>query len=420
MADSLYCALASNSLSFGASGSSRPCCAVDTHYWPNAKHELPKFDNKVISWFNNEDLVSLRKKLLAGEWDPICNMCKSREEYGQLSTRQIFNSTMGAIEQKTGINLHVDSATIPDLSKIFLLDITVGNVCNSACLMCNASASTLWAKEQEIITGNAITWLRPNWFTKENVPVLIDDLPNLKAIQFLGGEPTINETHIFLLKRLIEQGRASKITLGYVTNLTGISKELLELWSHFDTKHITISVDGVGPVNEYIRYPFSWTKVSSQVENLKRIADSDGNYNIGLSHTVISLNLLTIDVLLEWWEGQVSSSPSVLRSLPHIQCVNNPSYFNPLYMPHEMKDEARKSLDRLATFASTHSLGDKYTPAINNIAATVLDAEVDEELRMIQWLKMQSFVESLDKHRNRNIFNYIPYMEKYWIHNGNS
>ena len=413
---SLYCALASNSISFGYDGTIRPCCAVDTYFWPGQnRHRLANYDNNVVKWFNNDELVSLRTKLLDGKWDPICNMCRTREQHGQASTRQIFNNTLDSVETRLNKNLHTSTAVIPDLSNIFLLDITVGNKCNSACLMCNESASSLWKKEQEIITGEKMNWVTPNWFTEENIPNLIDNLPNLSAIQFLGGEPTINEPHIFLLKRLIAQGRAKNITLGYVTNLTGVSDELLELWSHFSTKHITISIDGVGPINEYIRYPFSWNKVVSQLENLKEIAKQHGNYHIGLSHTVISLNLLTLDNLIDWWETQIETNSSILKSLPHIQCVNNPDYFDPIYMPDQMKEKAKDTLQRVIQLSADRNLGEKYTPAINNILNNVINKQVDSELQTTKWLEMQKFVSSLDKHRNRNIFDYIPYMKDYWI-----
>ena len=412
---SLYCALASNSISFGYDGTIRPCCAVDTYFWPGqTRHKLKNYDNDVVKWFNNDKLVSLRTKLLNGKWDPICNMCRTREQHGQASTRQIFNNTLDSVETILNKNLHTSTANIPDLSNIFLLDITVGNTCNSACLMCNASASSLWKKEQEIITGIKMDWITPNWFTEENIPNLIDNLPNLSAIQFLGGEPTINEPHIFLLKRLIDQGRAKNITLGYVTNLTGVSDELLELWSHFSTKHITISVDGVGPINEYIRYPFSWNKVVSQLDNLKEIAKQHGNYHIGLSHTVISLNLLTLDSLIDWWETQIETNSSILKSLPHIQCVNNPDYFDPIYMPNKMKEKAKDTLQRVIKMSVDRNLGEKYTPAVNNILNTIRK-KVDSDLRTTKWLEMQKFITSLDKHRNRNIFDYIPYMKDYWI-----
>jgi hypothetical protein len=84
-------------------------------------------------------------------------------------------------------------------------------------------------------------------------------------------------------------------------------------------------------------------------------------------------------------------------------------------MPKEMKDEVRVSLARLEKFIEEKNLVDKYLPVIKNITTNVLDVEVDEEYRRTVWLKMQKFLTDLDKYRGRNIFDYLPYMKKYWI-----
>lgn len=410
----IYCALAFNSVSFGPHGGSRPCCAVDTFFWRESKHVLSDYGNKLEPWFNNPDLINLRKDLLAGKWNPICNLCKIREEHNQPSTRTIFNDMLENVEKTTGTDWKINQTEITDFSKIFLLDVTVGNKCNSACVMCNESNSSLWAKEQEEITGVKFNH-NPNWFDAKHVPELVDKLTNLRAVQFIGGEPTVNDDHIVLLKRLIDSGRSKNITLNYVTNLTGISEELLELWRHFSTKYITMSIDGVGTVNEYIRYPFSWEKVTRQVEKLKKIADKEGNYHLGLSHTITSLNLLTFSDMIKWWEEQVKSSSYVATWLPHIQCVNNPDYFDPVYAPPAMKIATESMLKELEDYLILNNLDNKYRSAIENIRTNVIRKTVEETKQFSTWMKMQDFLTSLDRYRNRNIFDYLPYMKDYWI-----
>lgn len=412
----LYCSLAFNSISFGPHGGSRPCCAVDTYFWKETNHQLADYKNYLPTWFNNKEMVKLRQDMLNNKWNPICNLCKIREDVGQPSTRQIFNQTLSEVEKKTQRSWRTPTAEITDFSNIFLLDVTTGNKCNSACLMCNSTASSLWAKEQQEITGYA--WTRPNlnWFSEENIAPILDQLTNLKAIQFAGGEPTINDAVMFMLKRLIEQGRSKDITLGFITNLTGISDEMLEIWNQFSTKHITISIDGVGKVNEYIRYPFTWKKVTNQLEQLKKIAKEKGNYHIGLSHTITSLNLCTFDELVKWWETQVADEGcGILKALPHVQCVNNPSYFNPAYAPKGLKDKTAKMLDELQEYLRSVDLENKYLPAIENIRTNVINAKVDEKIRLAHWRRMKKFIEPLDTYRDRKILDYLPYMEEFWV-----
>jgi sulfatase maturation enzyme AslB (radical SAM superfamily) len=245
------------------------------------------------------------------------------------------------------------------------------------------------------------------------VPNLIDNLPNLTDIQFVGGEPTINDDHVVMLNRLIEQGRAANTSLGYVTNLTNISKDLIELWSHFGTKHITISVDGVGKVNEYQRYPFTWGKVTSQLENIKNIT-STGKFFVGLSLTVTTLNILSLDETLEWWEDQILSNDSFQTSLPHIQCVNNPAYLDPSFMPDTMKAECEETMKRIEALSERRGLGDKYESVIANIRTNIIQKEVEPQMQKLRWEQMKNYLIKLDKYRKRNIFDYLPYMEKYW------
>lgn len=360
-------------------------------------------------------MTNVRENLNQGKWVPTCNLCKIREEAGQPSTRQIFNHTLSKLEEETGRSWRDERSSITSYENIFLLDITVGNKCNSACLMCNPSASDIWKREQEEVTGQKITWYDKNWYDEENALALIDKLPNLRAIQFVGGEPTINKDHITMLEKLVETGRSKDITLGYVVNLTAISENLIELWSKFSTKHITVSIDGLGPINEYIRYPFTWNKVIRGLEKIKKKALERGDYHIGLSHTVIPLNILSLDETLLWWEDQVQSHPHMLKSIPHVQCVNNPTYFDPVYMSLEMKKECENTLRRLDEKMKARGLDGKYDSVIANIQNNIINVHPDEEIRINEWKKMQAFCQRLDVHRDRNIFQYLPYMKKYWI-----
>jgi phytoene dehydrogenase-like protein len=188
----------------------------------------------------------------------------------------------------------------------------------------------------------------------------------------------------------------------------------LELWDQFSTKHITVSIDGVGLVNEYQRYPFTWQKVVNQLEQVKKISKERGDYYIGLSHTVTSLNILKLDELVKWWETQVAEGCGILSSLPHIQCVTNPSYLDPTYMPDDMKHACNNMLLELEDYLERHSIKHKYISAIDNIRTNVLNTKLDPNVQAEQWKKMRDFIEPLDKYRNRNIFKYLPYMEQYW------
>jgi hypothetical protein len=85
-----------------------------------------------------------------------------------------------------------------------------------------------------------------------------------------------------------------------------------------------------------------------------------------------------------------------------------------VYAPKELKEKTAAMLDDLQVYLKTVDLEDKYLPAIENIRTNVVNAKVDEKIRNAHWRRMRDFVEPLDKYRNRDIFDYLPYMKEYW------
>jgi hypothetical protein len=127
---------------------------------------------------------------------------------------------------------------------------------------------------------------------------------------------------------------------------------------------------------------------------------------------------MTLPSMIEWWESQITDANSsgveyIITSLPHMQCVNQPETLDPIYMPKQMKIDCRIILDNLEN-GLNNELKSKYKPALDNIRANVLDVEVDDNKQQLVWAKMKDYLKSLDNYRNKHIFDYLPYMEKYW------
>ena len=51
-------------------------------------------------------------------------------------------------------------------------------------------------------------------------------------------------------KKIIEEKRASKTHLQYNTNLTILPQKVLSLWKHFKSIELSVSLDGIGKVND--------------------------------------------------------------------------------------------------------------------------------------------------------------------------
>ena len=84
--------------------------------------------------FNHSRLKALRRKMLDGEWDPICRRCLAAEREGGASSRtgrnHHFRDRLATLVAATG-----PDGTLADPA-VRHLDLRLGNACNLTCRMC--------------------------------------------------------------------------------------------------------------------------------------------------------------------------------------------------------------------------------------------------------------------------------------------
>jgi hypothetical protein len=217
--------------------------------------------------------------------------------------------------------------SIPKDSPILTWDLRLGNVCNLRCIMCGPYDSSAWYGDYEAVfsdhfevQGQLVSvskkpkegMISPNvlynWHEdSEFWSNLAEYAPKSINWQFAGGEPLLAERHYLLLEKCIEKGVAPEIDLSYATNLTKLPDKAVEIWSHFKSVHLTCSIDGVGPVIEYIRYGTRWKVIEEHVAKLQEITAPSGddgaasNIKVSFNPTVGALNVYYIPELIEWY-----------------------------------------------------------------------------------------------------------------------
>lgn len=127
-----------------------------------------------------------------------------------------------------------------------------------------------------------------------------------------------------MLKRLLTEGNDSCV-VSFVTNGSiWPSETQLATMLKFKNLVISFSIDGVGPVFEYLRYPLSWSNV---IDNLRKWREL--GVELGVSYTVSNLNLLYHDQTRQWFTEQ---------QLPFlINPVQNPDWFAINSLPASIK-----------------------------------------------------------------------------------
>lgn len=293
----------------------RPCCMNDIKSWQ------PNVD--LWEYWNSDRLTDLRQNLLNGIQDPSCQRCWYQENGGQSSLRQAANHS----------RLDTIDVNQPKIKQVKLL---TGNTCNLSCMMCFSTISTTYQQ----LWQDDPTWIMPevkqtplnyDWMIDQYIR---DHAQDLEFIEALGGEPLFSKDFLDLLDYLIQHEHASHITLFIITNGTLLTDNILEKLQKFHKTVFVVSVDGVGRVNEYQRWPSRWTTVE---ENLSVIS---GLFDLSILPTLTAINLPRINELIEYCDKKK-------YSINNISPADHWPSLLPRHLPNELKKFVPREFDYL-------------------------------------------------------------------------
>ena len=120
------------------------------------------------------------------------------------------------------------------------------NVCNSACLTCSAELSTkigsLTSKKYIKINNSNSFWSLPQ--------------ERIIHLDINGGEPSHSKNYKHILANLPKNVKSVRLN----TNCSKVLTELLPLAARGVDITVTVSLDGIGPVHDFVRWPIKWDK----------------------------------------------------------------------------------------------------------------------------------------------------------------
>jgi len=373
-------------------GTARPCClAVDEITKPDgAKYSLR--ENTLEEIYHSKYMQNLRADFLAGNKPATCQRCWDEEAAGRTSKR--INSRIRLKEYIDNVNFNnID----PD--QLWFIDLKLGNICNLKCRICGSWSSSKWAKEEiDYIPGIdrkthlAYKFLQDGAWPRES-EVFWDNLkqllPNIKYLEFTGGEPFLIEQHFYLLRYAVENDYAKNIEIHYNTNGT-VFPEQAELWANFKHVEIAFSIDNVGARFEYERYGADWQEVQTNIKHFTEMRSA--KISTQLCTTMNIQNVYYLPELCEWISTQ---------TFDHV-------YFNMLHDPWHMcisymtTTAQELVIDRLSTY-TFHS---KYRAEILRIVQFIKNGNESDGQEFLA--KMQT----TDKYRKQSFLNTHPEIAK--------
>lgn len=222
-----------------------PCCRFKT--------PIQTFDGDVGAVLHSEEYEQLRENFTLD--NPNCAKCKHEESLGKESLRQQFNKRY------------------PFDVSLRYLEVGFDNICDLTCDGCwDEWSSSWWAKDNPHLPAK-------QGITSTDEFVNIPD--TITKVVFLGGEPLMTNRHRKFLQSL---DSLDYLEVEYFTNgMHKLTEEDYILLSKCKRVHFTVSIDGVGALNEQVRSGSVWSRVTKTLDEISDTFD----YTI---HTTIHKN----------------------------------------------------------------------------------------------------------------------------------
>jgi len=235
-----------------------------------------------FNFYTNEEFKNLRKDVLENKMPSICSNCHDLEEQGIVSFRQTHT-----IEWSYKLGWNTLEKVKPNLVHYVMRP---GNECNLMCRTCDPERSNLLDKEFFKI---GIANKKHGLIQYNHYDVI--DYDKVRYVSVLGGESTIDKNFIRFLKKCVENN-TTQFDMHISTNAVVITDEFLELVDKFQNFEFSLSLDGFGKVNEYIRWPSKWEKVQANMKMIYKKFTNKVNFLI----TVSIYNILNLHTLLQY------------------------------------------------------------------------------------------------------------------------
>jgi len=183
-------------------------------------------------------MANVRTTMAQGQWPIECFRCQRSEKVKGESIR-----TNSIARHKM---LH------PIRKDYLIVGGVLDNVCNSACQSCHAGLST------------KIGSLESRDYPRVDNHEVFKKLPQERIIEFdvNGGEPTASKNYKKVLKALPENVKIVRMN----TNGSRMIPEIEDVLKRNIMVIVTMSLDGIGQVHDYARWPIKWDNYKKTVD----------------------------------------------------------------------------------------------------------------------------------------------------------
>jgi len=215
---------------------------------------------------NSEWLKTIKDTMQEDQWPKECQRCQQSEK------------AKGESVRTNSIKRH--KILSPMRKDYLIVGGVLDNVCNSACQSCNPYLSTkigsLESTDYPRIDNYVRFWELP--------------LHRVLELDVNGGEPTASRNYKRVLSNLPENIRIVRMN----TNGSRTIEEIEHILEKGIMVIVTMSLDGIDKVHDYVRWPIKWDNYQKTVDSYKRLQEKHKLLHLDFWTTVSSLNVATL------------------------------------------------------------------------------------------------------------------------------
>lgn len=313
--------------------------------------------------WNGEHMRSVRRRMMAGETLPECDVCNSK-----LLNTSVYRDYFGHLfaHKLEEVYATTDASGATTMQPVSW-DYRFSNLCNFKCRTCGDMLSSSWESEQR--QNNSINWHdnKNNWMlpqVREQISAFQStqieqefhdavEQHRVEEVYWVGGEPLMYEQHWRYMRRIVELGDGGRVYARYNTNLSRVDFRGCNLYSDILDSirdwQICASIDGTGAIGEYIRTGLDYSQFCR-------------NFEAGLGHQRNRRQMrldftLTLPGMFETGAIQQLAAGYDVELLSKVIFSFDPSIvMSPLALPRHLLDPWLDELIAQSTAASMRSV----------------------------------------------------------------
>ena len=225
---------------------------------------------------NNKKVTDLKAEMLSNKKPKPCSTC-----YVQEQNQKKLVSISSRLYYSKEIAPHIDLNLLDDINGFNLhhVDLRWNNTCNQACVYCDSTSSSMWARE---LGEHSKVDRKANQKVKQ---LVFDNVDKLLNVYLAGGEPLLIKENLEFLKLIKEKNPNCNIRVN--TNLSKTDTGIFDLLCDFPNVHWTVSCETIEQEYEYVRYHGVWDNF---ITNLKHIQSLNHKISFNMLHMILNYN----------------------------------------------------------------------------------------------------------------------------------